>query len=68
MATFGGYAAQVFMAVMVLGLIYVTNTVAQESEIAPTSQLETGSGFALSVSVVTLCSYVLASVVAFMMQ
>nr|KYP70553.1 hypothetical protein KK1_009773 [Cajanus cajan] len=68
MATFGGYGAQFLMAVMVMGLFYVTNTVAQESEIAPTSQLETGAGFALSVSSVTLCSSVLASLVAFMMQ
>ncbi|TKY62588.1 hypothetical protein E2542_SST12446 [Spatholobus suberectus] len=68
MATFGGNAAHFLMAVMVLGLFYVTNTVAQQSVIAPTSQMETGAGFVLSVSGVTLCSSVLASVVAFMMQ
>ncbi|KAL5154917.1 hypothetical protein HKD37_19G054153 [Glycine soja] len=52
---------------MVLSTFYVTKTVAQ-SEIAPTSQMETGAGFALSVSGVTLCSSVLVSIVAFMMQ
>ncbi|KAL2320806.1 hypothetical protein Fmac_029775 [Flemingia macrophylla] len=68
MATYGGYGTQFLMAVLVLALFYVTNSVAQESEIAPTSQLETGAGFALSVSEVALCYSVLASLVAFMMQ
>lgn len=68
MATFGVSAAQFFMVLMIVGMFCVTNTVAQDSEIAPTSQLETGAGFALPVSGVTLCSSVLASIVAFMMQ
>ncbi|KAK7336593.1 hypothetical protein VNO77_17139 [Canavalia gladiata] len=68
MATFGDYATQFLMAIMVMGLFCVTNIVAQVSEIAPTSQMETGAGFALPVSGVTLCSFLLASLVAFMMQ
>lgn len=67
MAKLGDCAAHFFIAAMVLSTFYVTKTVAQ-SEIAPTSQMETGEGFALSVSGVTLCSSLLASIVAFMMQ
>lgn len=68
MATFGGFAAQFFMAVMVVTLFTVTKTVAQDLGIAPTSQLETGAGFSLPVSWVTLCSSALASLVAFVMM
>ncbi|KAL9331620.1 hypothetical protein ACSQ67_001230 [Phaseolus vulgaris] len=68
MAKLGGFEAQFCIAVMILSMFYVTKIVAQESAIAPTSQMETGAGFALSVSEVTLYSSVLASVVAFMMQ
>ncbi|KAG5052234.1 hypothetical protein JHK87_004432 [Glycine soja] len=40
----------------------------KDSEIAPTGQLEAGTGFALPVSKVIMCSSVLASLVAFMLQ
>ncbi|KAK7378190.1 hypothetical protein VNO80_03628 [Phaseolus coccineus] len=68
MAKLGGFEAQFCIAVMILSMFYVTKIVAQESAIAPTSQMETGAGSAFSVSEVTLYSSVLASVVAFMMQ
>lgn len=68
MATIGGSGAQFFVAVMVVALFCVTKTMAQDSEIAPTSQLETGAGFAFTVSGVTLCFSLLASLMAFMMQ
>ncbi|OIV92340.1 hypothetical protein TanjilG_01803 [Lupinus angustifolius] len=53
---------------MVVGLFCMTNTMAQDSEIAPTSQLQAGDGFALPISGVALCSSLLASLVTFMMQ
>ncbi|KAH1060910.1 hypothetical protein AAZX31_02G169700 [Glycine max] len=68
MAPFGRFTAEILMAVMFVGLFCVTNIVAQDSEIAPTGQLEAGTGFALPVSKVIMCSSVLASLVAFMLQ
>lgn len=68
MAPFGSFTANILMAVMLVGMFCVTNIVAQDSEIAPTGQLEAGAGFALLVSRVVLCSSVLASLVAFMLQ
>ena len=69
MATKLGFsAAQFLMAVMIMGLFCVINTVAQDSAIAPTSQLQAGDGFALPVSGMALCFSVLASFVAFVMQ
>jgi hypothetical protein len=68
MPTFGASAFQFFIVVMFLGLFCVTNIVAQDSEIAPTSQLEAGTGFALPVSGVILISSLFASFVAFMMH
>ncbi|KAG5080530.1 hypothetical protein JHK86_004595 [Glycine max] len=50
MAPFGRFTAEILMAVMFVGLFCVTNIVAQDSEIAPTGQLEAGTGFALPVS------------------
>ncbi|KAG5151235.1 hypothetical protein JHK84_027707 [Glycine max] len=40
----------------------------KDSEIAPTGQLEAGTGFDLPVSKVMMCSSVLASLLAFMLQ
>lgn len=68
MAQLGSFRAKILMAIMVVGLFCVTNIVAKNSEIAPTAQLEAGAGFALTVSRVVLCSSVLASLVAVMMQ
>jgi hypothetical protein len=68
MATFGTSAFQFLMLIMVIGLFGVTNIVAQDSEIAPTSQLETGTGFALPISGMILFSSLFASLVAFMIQ
>ena len=68
MAPFGRFTAEILMTVMIVGMFCVTNIVAQDSEIAPTGQLETGAGFALPVSAVIMCSSVLASLVAFMLQ
>ncbi|KAK7278878.1 hypothetical protein RJT34_23917 [Clitoria ternatea] len=69
MAPFGSFnASNLLMAVMFVGLFCVTNVVAQDSGIAPTGQLEAGAGFVLPVPVVFLCSSVLASLVAFMLQ
>ncbi|KAK7244652.1 hypothetical protein RIF29_39477 [Crotalaria pallida] len=68
MAAFGGSAAQLLMAIMTVSLFCMTKTMALDSEIAPTSQLQAGAGFALPISVATLGSSVLASFVAFMMQ
>ncbi|KAK7285554.1 hypothetical protein RJT34_20329 [Clitoria ternatea] len=66
--TLDGHVAHILMGVIVSGLFCVTKTLAQDSGIAPTSQLETGAGFGLPVSGMTLCASVLASFVAFMMQ
>ncbi|CAL5193493.1 unnamed protein product [Lathyrus oleraceus] len=63
MATFGGSPFQVLIMVMVIGLFCMTKILAKDSEIAPTAQLETGTGFALPVSVVIM----FASFMAFMM-
>lgn len=68
MAQNGSYAAQVLMAIMVLGLFCFVEIVAQESAIAPTPPLEAGHGSALPVSVVSLFSAVLVSLVAFVLQ
>ncbi|KAE9621700.1 hypothetical protein Lal_00032483 [Lupinus albus] len=68
MASFVGSLTQSFMAIMVVGLFCMTNTMAQDSEIAPTSQLQDGNGFALPISGVALCSSLLASLVAFMLH
>ncbi|KAJ1409934.1 hypothetical protein SESBI_22405 [Sesbania bispinosa] len=68
MAFFGSFTANILMAVMLVCLFFVTNIVAQDSEIAPTGQLETGAGFGLPVSKVVLYSSVLASLVAFMLK
>ncbi|TKY53310.1 hypothetical protein E2542_SST24837 [Spatholobus suberectus] len=68
MAPFGRFTANILMAVMFVCLFCVTNIVAQDSQIAPTGQLEAGAGFALPVSKVIMCSSVLASLVAFMLQ
>jgi len=68
MAKLGGFEAHFCIAVMILSMFYVTKIVAQESALAPTSQMETGAASALSVSEVALYSSMLASVVAFMMQ
>ncbi|KAE9585295.1 hypothetical protein Lal_00018338 [Lupinus albus] len=64
----GSSSAQYFFkAIMVVGLFCMTNTMALGSEIAPTSQLQAGDGFAMPISGAALCSSVLASFV-FMMQ
>ncbi|KAE9590746.1 hypothetical protein Lal_00023083 [Lupinus albus] len=68
MALFVGSSSQFFMAIMVVGLFCMTKTMAQDSEIAPTSQLQAGDGFALPISELALCFSVLASLVTFMMQ
>lgn len=68
MAQEGGYAAPILMAIMVVGLFCFTEIVAQGSEIAPTPPLEAGDGFALPVSLLALCSSVLVSLVAFVLQ
>ncbi|KAK7392852.1 hypothetical protein VNO78_21302 [Psophocarpus tetragonolobus] len=68
MAPFRRFTANIFMAVMFVCLFCVTKNMAQDSEIAPTGQLEAGAGFALPVSKVIMCSSVLASFVAFMLQ
>ncbi|KAL4337699.1 hypothetical protein HN51_047823 [Arachis hypogaea] len=68
MAPFGSFKAKMMMVVMVVGLSYVTNIVAQDSEIAPTAQLEAGDGFAFTFSRVAFCSSLLASLVAFIMH
>lgn len=68
MAPFGRFNAEILMAMMFVGLFCVTNIVAQDSEIAPTGQLEAGAGLALPVSKVIMCSSVLASLVAFMLH
>ena len=57
-----------YICLMVVCLFFVTNIVAQDSEIAPTGQLEAGTGFDLPVSKVMMCSSVLASLLAFMLQ
>lgn len=68
MATFGGSSFQVLIMIMAISLFCMTKIVAQDSEIAPTSQLETGTGFALPVSVVIMFGSMFASFMAFMMQ
>ncbi|CAJ1967515.1 unnamed protein product [Sphenostylis stenocarpa] len=68
MAPFGRFTTEILMAVMIVSMFCVTNIVAQDSEIAPTGQLEAGAGFALPVSEVIMCSSVLASLVAFMLH
>ncbi|KAK7355152.1 hypothetical protein VNO80_14399 [Phaseolus coccineus] len=68
MAPFGRFTTEVLIALMILGMFCVINIVAQDSEIAPTGQLEAGAGFALPVSKVIMCSSVLASLVALMLQ
>ncbi|KAL5059391.1 hypothetical protein RYX36_030995 [Vicia faba] len=68
MTTFNGSPFQVLIMVMAIGLFCMTKILAQDSEIAPTSQLETGTGFALPISVVIMFCSVLASCMAFMMQ
>jgi hypothetical protein len=69
MASFGGFTANILMSLMLVAMFFVTNIVAQDSEIAPTGQLlETGAGFSLPVSKVVLCSSVLASLVVFMLK
>ncbi|KAK7345080.1 hypothetical protein VNO77_15487 [Canavalia gladiata] len=68
MAPFGSINANILMALMFVCLCFVTNIMAQDSEIAPTGQMEAGAGFDLLVSKVVLCSSVLASLVAFMLQ
>ncbi|CAL0310051.1 unnamed protein product [Lupinus luteus] len=68
MASFVGSSSQIFMAIMVVSLFCMTNIMAQDSEIAPTSQLQAGDGFALPISWVALCSSLLASLVPFMMH
>ncbi|CAK8543295.1 unnamed protein product [Lathyrus sativus] len=68
MATFGGYSFQVLIMVMVIGLFCMTKILAQDSEIAPTSQLETGTGCAMPVSVVIMFCSMFASFMVFMMQ
>ncbi|OIW11444.1 hypothetical protein TanjilG_26810 [Lupinus angustifolius] len=67
MASLVGSSVQFFTAIMVVGLFCMANTMAQGSEIAPTSQLQAGDGFAMHISWAALCSSVLASLVAFMM-
>ncbi|KAG4996667.1 hypothetical protein AAZX31_10G089100 [Glycine max] len=68
MAPYGRFIANILIAVMFVCLFFVTNIVAQDSEIAPTGQLEAGTGFDLPVSKVMMCSSVLASLLAFMLQ
>ncbi|KAI5410116.1 hypothetical protein KIW84_055558 [Lathyrus oleraceus] len=69
MASFGSFSANILMAVMIVDMFCVTYLyVAQDSEIAPTGQLEAGDGFALPVSKMVLCSSVLVSLVAFMFK
>ncbi|KAL2326982.1 hypothetical protein Fmac_020409 [Flemingia macrophylla] len=68
MARFGRLTCNILMVVMFVGMFCVTKIVAQDSEIAPTGQLEAGTGFALYVSKVTICFSVLASIVALMLQ
>jgi hypothetical protein len=69
MASIGGFTANILMSLMLVAMFFVTNIVAQDSEIAPTGQLlETGAGFSLPVSKVVLCSSVLASFVVFMLK
>lgn len=60
--------AHIMMAIMVVGLFCFTRIVAQDSGIAPTPPLEAGDGFALPVSGVVLCSSLLISLVAFLLQ
>nr|KYP32438.1 hypothetical protein KK1_046892 [Cajanus cajan] len=68
MAPFGRFTCNILMVVMLVGMLCVTKIVAQDSEIAPTGQLEAGTGFDLPVSKVIMCFSVLASLVAFMLQ
>ncbi|CAL0310575.1 unnamed protein product [Lupinus luteus] len=68
MASFVGSSTKFFMAIMVVVLFCMTNTMAQDSEIAPTSQLQAGIGFALPISWAAFCSSLLVSIVAFMLH
>ncbi|KAI9080771.1 hypothetical protein K1719_037284 [Acacia pycnantha] len=61
-------SAQILMAIMVVGLFCFTKIVGQDPNIAPTPPLEAGDGFALPVSGMALCSSLLISIVAFMLQ
>ncbi|XLR68179.1 hypothetical protein HN51_015231 [Arachis hypogaea] len=65
MATkYGFFGAQFLMAVMIVALFCVTKSVAQDSEIAPTSQLQAGSGLSLPLSGLALGFSLLASLFA----
>lgn len=61
-------SAHILMAIMVVALFCFTKIVAKDSAIAPTPPLEAGDGFALPVSGMALCSSLLVSIVAYMLQ
>lgn len=66
MAQFGSSPAKVLlMAIMVAALLYATQVMAQDTKIAPSPPLETGTGFASPVSAAFICSSVLVSLAAF---
>ncbi|XVF75833.1 hypothetical protein PTKIN_Ptkin13bG0218600 [Pterospermum kingtungense] len=66
MAPFGTSAAQIVMAMFVAALFYVSGIMAQD--IAPSPAMDTGAGFTLLVSDVLVCSSILVSLMALLLQ
>ncbi|EOY09380.1 hypothetical protein QQP08_017023 [Theobroma cacao] len=66
MAWFGTSAAHILLAMFVVALFYVSGIMAQD--IAPSPAMDTGAGISLPVTGVLVCSSILASLIALLLQ
>ena len=66
MARLGTSATQIVMAMFVVALFYISGIMAQD--IAPSPAIDTGAGFTLPVSGVLVCSSILVSLIALLLQ
>lgn len=66
MASSGTSSAHIVMAMFVVALFYVSGVMAQD--IAPFPTMDTGAGFTLPISGVLVCSSMLVSLIALLLQ